>query len=777
MLLAEVARTWFGERDPFVPASGPVGRLLVHLRSSPDAAAPGPLTLLPVSTWTTLLDPAAGESLVSALVRNRFAMLLYHGLAGMEGDALQWIASRPDLLSQLLERGAPAFAFAGPAVRVDAGAVVLPGGAATRTAWEKVVGAPVAQPDAFIISLMRQDSGRLAWVFSVLQAFDDRRLQFAVGDDGEHLPSLVRHFTRTAPEWNLVNRPFWRPTFDPGLVLLLVDLTPDGTPHGDTEFWREVFRNDDLDRWRVRVGLPLMAPALLDLIFREPYRSRDRWLVFARGQRLLSKHPADADTGRVLRGGIRHPALAVMLERCGIDSPRPQLAVHQAAARLTARGRGAPLRLWQSALALVERASLTGGFTREETEAALSELAALNTREMPTAVAGWLMDTLLPRLTARPGAPSSPERALLQTLAGALRAAGPRPQAVFQWEDLSYALAGPEAIARRMEMARIAQRTPSLDTLLPMWQAGDRQRARAERTLGEVLPALAYAPHLAATDDPTLGSDIAERHELTGPRDVPGLERLRPWMPARPQIHAPFGWHLEGTLLGLDLLLADWYLRGTGEPASAAPLLDAADGTTLLMLTLLAMTAPERLGLQEALRAVEAGRRLAAAADTVSALDARLAAAGVDPWRRRALRTGAASPSDIAPQLALSEAWRLGGAAGRLTPRLPLDGCACLGAVPVPSWLLEGRRSAGLAGAVVPDAVLRIASFLQEHELPMVLVGEVLAGAIGDVMHSVDAARPDDRLALALAGATLTDSRLEEQLLALIGPGVLARPR
>jgi hypothetical protein len=780
MLLVEVARTWYGERAPLVPTGSRPARLLAHLVSSNEAAGAGPLTLLPATTWTALLKPAGGESLAAALVRNREAMLLYHGLAGMEDETLRWIDSNPDLLRQLLDRGAPAFAFAAPAIHLEAGVVTLPGGPAARQAWEQAVGASAAEPHAFLLRLMQRDGGRMAWMFSVLQALDDRRLRFAIGRQGEYLPALLRHFARIAPQGNLVDRPFWRPTFDPALLLLLIDLPSDGLPRGDAEFWRQVFRSQDLDRWRAGAGEPLTAPGLLDLIFREPYGARDRWLVFARGQRLLAASPADAASGLSLRGAVRHPALAAMMERCGIGSPAQQLAVHRAAARLTAAnagGRHGALVLWQSALALVERASLTGGFTRDETEAALSELASLNPRDMPAALAGWLLETLLPRLLARPGAPASPERALLQTMAGALQAGGPRRQQVFQWEDLSYALAGPEAAARRMQVARATQRTPSLDAVLQMWQSGGRERTRAEQILAEVLTAVTYAPHLAATDDPALGADVAVRHALTSPRDVPGLQRLRPWILARPQVHARIGWHLEGSLLGLDLSLADWYLRQVGEPASAAPSLDEADGTSLLLLSLLAMTTPARLELEEALQAVDTGRRLAAAQDTAAALDAQLASAGVDPWRRRALKTGAASPASIVSQLTLSEAWRLGGAVGQLTPRLPVDGCACLGTAPERPGLLEGRRSAGLAGAVVPDAVLRVAVFLQTHGLPLALAGEILAGAIGDVMHGVEGVRPDDRLALALAGVSLSDSRLEEHMLALIGAGVLARPR
>jgi hypothetical protein len=781
MLLVEAARAWYGARIPLSPGDAPAGRLVAHLKATNASAEPGPLALLPVTTWTALLAPAPGQPLAAALAANRAAMLLYHGLAGACDATLEWLISKPDLLRELLDNGAPAFAFAAPAIHLEDGAIVLPGGAAMRGAWEDLVGAKAGETDAFIRRLMRRDGGRLAWLFSVLAALDEPRLRFAAGPRGEHLPALSRHFARISREWLLVDRPFWRPVFDPALVLLLIDIPPDGRPRGGPDFWREVFRTEDLDTWRTSVDRPLQSPDLLDVIFSEPYHARERWQVFALGQRLLGTRPADAIVGLTLRGAVRHPALALMLERVGPVTLTRQLALHRAAVRLAARDGatpGGPLTRWQAALALVERASLTGGFTPVETHAALAELASLDPRDMSAALTDWLLDTLVPRLLARPGAPPSPERALLETMAGTLQTDGPRRQPVFAWEDLSYALAGPEASVRRMERARAAQRTPSLDAAAGAWRSGDRQRRRdAERSIGELLLALAYAPLLAAGDQPTLGADVALRHELAAPLDTMATRRRRPWTIAVARSRAPLGWHLEGSLLGLDLAVPDWYLRRAEELPAAAPLLDDTDGASLALLPALALSAPHIAEeLEAALRSLDAGRRLAAGHTTVAALDAALAGAGIDPWRRRALRAGQTSVAAIAGQLSLAEFWRLGSAEGEFTVRLPLDGCACLGSAPPAPWLLDGRRTSGFIGAVAPDLVLRIALYLRENDLPGDLIGHILARAVLDVMHGIDAVRTDDRRALALAGAALSDARLEEHLLALIGHGVLARP-
>jgi hypothetical protein len=109
----------------------------------------------------------------------------------------------------------------------------------------------------------------------------------------------------------------------------------------------------------------------------------------------------------------------------------------------------------------------------------------------------------------------------------------------------------------------------------------------------------------------------------------------------------------------------------------------------------------------------------------MAALEGMLERAGVDPWRRWALVKAAADPAHV--QLSYGEAWRLGGAPGLLSPHPAIDGGAHFGAAPRSLLLMEGRRSAGMIGASLIDAQLRVATFLELRQLPARLFGDVAA--------------------------------------------------
>jgi hypothetical protein len=516
--------------------------------------------------------------------------------------------------------------------------------------------------------------------------------------------------------------------------------------------------------------------------------------------------------------------LAAMLERIGVKDVALALALHSASARASDRdgsGSRGELGMWQGALAVVERAALTGGFDPPSASLALNELAALTLDEPRSELTAWLMGALLPRLAARPGAAPGAERALLDTMAGALTPTGPPARSAFTWEELSYVAAGPEAISRRMRQARAAQGTLTLDEAAIAWgiangetagvadlvvrlresswqpAAGElaekleresrrrdtaalRREARrgAELIAGALLPAMAYVPHLAATDAPELGADIAFRHAFGTQEDGPGDRRLRAWQIARAQARTASGWRLQGSLLLLDLPLATWYLRRNAEQPAAAPAFDELDVMAFAQVAAMGRSSgAAKMGLTEAAGAIDEGRRRVRAADDDAAVDDLLRAAGIDPWRRRALSLAAASREDTAESLRLAEAWRIGGAPGLLAPRASLDGCACFGEAPRAAALLGGRRGTGVVGASAVDTQLRVAAFLRKHGLPDDLFGDVAAGALNDVVEQATAVRPDDFQALANAAALLSDARLEEHLLALVGDGTLARPQ
>lgn len=237
------------------------------------------------------------------------------------------------------------------------------------------------------------------------------------------------------------------------------------------------------------------------------------------------------------------------------------------------------------------------------------------------------------------------------------------------------------------------------------------------------------------------------------------------------------GWNLQGSLLMLDLALADWYTRRHGEPATAQPMFDEGDMTALAQVAALARSSgTPGLVAADVAAAIEKGRAAAAGAGSMDALDEMLRQAGVDPWRRRSIRAQANSPEGAAPILFYGEAWRLGGAPGLVCPHPAIDGGAHFGAVPRSTLLMEGRRSAGVVGAAAIDAQLRVAVYLASHHLPVQLFGDVAAGVLGDLIQGTYAARPDDFSAFAQGVRQMDDARMDEHLLALVADGTLARP-
>lgn len=823
MLLAEGARAWYGSKDPVTNPPPALRRLLDWIQNPDEPPAPGPLLPLNATVWNDILSVDRRSNLATALITNREAMLLYHGLVAMDDATLEWIKGEPDLLKTLLKEGAAAFAFAAPAVRVRAGTVEVPGGAAARAAWEEVVGEKVSKPDEFISRLMKRNGGRIAWLFSAIDQLDEAHLRFALARGEDGLKALARQAITASPEWLIVERPFWRPVFDLTLVLASVDLGANGTLRGSQGFWHDVYRSDDLNSWNASEPGTLTADALVQLLFEEPYFARDRWEVFCLGQRLPGTARNDAATGLMLRGARRHPALGLMLDRIKISEPQVVLALHRASARVSDRdpenGKG-ELGAWQGALAIIERSALSGGLDGPASQEALSELAALPLEDINAELTAWLMKTFLPRLERRPSAPTDADRLLLQTISGRLTPSGARRETRFTWEELPYSIATPRSLVVRMEEVQAAQGSATLEDARTAWRLAEgskgdvdalvqrlqlsvfppglnelaerladarkdrdaaalsrHARRSAQRIVSALLSVLPYAPHMAVTETPSLGTELAFRHEFVATDDGAAARRLRPWLLARGQARAEAGWHLQGSLLMLDLALADWYLRRNGEPPAAAPSFDERDVMAFAQVAAIARSdGTVKVGIDEVSAAVPAGRRLAASTPTFEELDRKLADAGIDAWRRRALRLESTSPAEIADRLTPAEAWRLAGAPGWLAPQAPVDGSARLGPAPHSTVLMEGRRSAGAVGASAVDTQLRVAMFLHARQLPADLFGEVAAGALADVIENAEAARPDDFAAIAAAAVRLDDNRMEEHLLALVRDGTLMRP-
>jgi hypothetical protein len=309
-------------------------------------------------------------------------------------------------------------------------------------------------------------------------------------------------------------------------------------------------------------------------------------------------------------------------------------------------------------------------------------------------------------------------------------------------------------------------------------------RVLADDLLARGLLELAYA---AAFGQPDRGSislaDVAVRHDF-GLRPG-GIGRINPWRRPVPEFRTERGWHLIGSILGLDVSLADFSLtRVSAKAISRKPTLTSEDRRVLT--EAVALVAPASLtdSDRDAIAAaMKKGRaRIAAlhtAAEAVEVADEiRLA-----PIRRTLLPWVVThdfarvrvflSPSELlwlglekAPVDPRFHAW---GAQGE--PRL---GCLCLQLFDRRPWEpLAGRWNSGMLASSFPDLNLRLAELLTELQMPAPLLGPVLASATFDFINTATSRDQDDRRGLVEFVHGLRPERVEEYLAMLTTDGPL----
>ena len=120
------------------------------------------------------------SDLIEAIVSDRTSALLYHGLFGLDDDTLAWLGPERETL-RVLARHAGAFSVFGTSLRIQAGKVIVPGGADAEPIWQAIVGADPAKPAAFIRKLFDDEAGFRVWFYDSLAQLDPVRLRFALG--------------------------------------------------------------------------------------------------------------------------------------------------------------------------------------------------------------------------------------------------------------------------------------------------------------------------------------------------------------------------------------------------------------------------------------------------------------------------------------------------------------------------------------------------------------------------------------------------------------------
>jgi hypothetical protein len=366
------------------------------------------------------------------------------------------------------------------------------------------------------------------------------------------------------------------------------------------------------------------------------------------------------------------------------------------------------------------------------------------------------------------------ESRLLQALAGApLENGGPR----LEWEGLAYRVDYFAAEHARITRIREQLTSPGLDAAAA---AGDMAQ------IAEALLVMAYTHALGDPEGAALlGGDIPLRHDF-GIDGAAGPRRdTLAWSVPREQVGSGVPWHIEGSLLGLDLALARLSLRRLADnEMPVAPTINLNDQITLAR-TAMALS-PHDFADDDRDRLVAAmarGRdRVAAAGADLASLVALAEEAGLSPAIRQSLPWTLTRTPDLVPALfGLRDLLWLGrpglpagtldrwgvfaeGLESRLKTRMPAS---------APWENFGGRADGGLMATQTPDLTLRMAQETARLNLPAELIPALLGFATQDFWHDVESRFPDDWPAMARQALALSPSRVEDYVAALAGGGPL----
>ncbi len=782
-----------------------------------QAAAPGndkeiaadtqPITIaapLTADHWRDVLQLPGRGDVFAALVSNRSALLVCAGLMGADPSLREWLERDRGLLRWIVRTAPAAFWIAARQLQVDNDRIVVPGGAAAEPLWEALVAVKVTRPADFLRALLARDSGRLAWFYDSIGAMPPDRMAAAFGAPPieaqiEQARAFYDAFRSADSNWRLEEHPFLRGTTDPWIVASQIGL--DGTvvaPPAAQWLWEALFDRAEIERRAAAsirrepatpVTLAWLAQKISTASARER-RDRFEMVRFAQGVFATIDNEAAVDVLVALGGHRRYRAILLSLDRMEITSPRVYARVIEAARRvdqtLSGRDERHAVIALQAALAIVERARITRELTVALTETLLLSLADAvdppsDTKPRPfAAMTQWMLTTLLDALPAleRPdqwtGAKTAYESRLLQALAGP--PSDPNAPAL-TWEGLDYRVDLFAAELQRLHRIREQIESPGLDAAL---ESGDAEKITAS------LLALIYTPALGDPEGSALlGADIAQRHNfgLVGPA---GMRRdFVAWAMPKEQVGDGSPWHIEGSLLGLDVALARLSLRRIADnEMPVAPTINLNDQLTFAR-TVMTLNPRELLDADRdrLVAAIERGReRIVAAGASLAAVTALAEEAQLPPSIRRTLawtitRTPEAVPSFFGlrdrmwlgkPGLDQRTLDRWGIYAESLTNRVRT-------AMPPPApWEhFGGRLDGGLLATQTPDLVLRLAQETARLKLPAQLVPGLLMYAAQDYWHDVDSRFPDDWPALTRQALALSPTRVEDYVAALAGGGPL----
>jgi hypothetical protein len=601
--IAELARLVYNIPDG---RSAAVDALALRLRQTGRAGDDAPAAgadadLVPVPLTAAIWSDAVfhrrvrPSGLVAAILADRQAALLCHGLAGLDDATLQFFVEHSATVTHLHQRAAAAFAVFAVSLHVRDGRVVTPGGDAAVPLWESVVGEKVTRPEHFVRELFTRGEGRMAYLYDSIGQLDASHAAFALGLWIRSTPARADRFRALSAltagayhEWHLKVVPFARPIYDVSSLLVRVRVAPDGTPLPPVSraLWAAAFEGAGLADAGAKPANagdePADAAWLAQAIASGDVHQRSaRFDQFSFGQHAFAA-ATDADRADVLtalRAFGRYRMLMLTLDRLGISKPAVYAAAARHAGRLAAldRHRGfVALAQFQGALALVGRMTRARTIDPVRGEALVESLVALplNDEGYGGAILEWIGRELRPMSPAADGV----ESGVIAQLAG-IRAGAAAPDSV-TWEGQRYHLDLAAAEDRRLHRIRQKQGGLPLDLALDL-------EAIARRLEAEPVTGSDIAAGIAALKKASAAFPARSKSEppivpagLDAPRDphdviakvIDELGRLDKSRDAKKAGHVAEPLTLAAEGIAAEALLSMAYAVDLGDP----------DGTALL---------------------------------------------------------------------------------------------------------------------------------------------------------------------------------------------------
>jgi len=458
---------------------------------APRITAPLPLS---PQTWSTVVfeREVPRQRLFIEILNDPSARLLYHGLVGLDAETRRWMGNQPQLLRRMYrdQEAIRSFALFGPALKIAAGRVVVPGGAKAEQRWAAALDVDLSKPDRFVRRLFDHDGGRTAGLYFAIAGVDATRRAFllstadSIRDGTDRFKRLVSSFANCYPA-NSTQYPFALRSHDAALLLLELGLSDTGVPAGPLwqRFWSRVFEGDSLPQSPANALGDLAKDGTVDaawmvdtLCGSAPIDRGAIFVTLLAGSRTFSgvSEAELPDVLVALQMRRLYPSLFIELERTGVRRSRTYAALARHAALLArlddpARAITA-LQQFQGAVALTTSAITAETLSMTQGETLLESLAAVRfeSERYDGRLADWLVKEWLPAVRLRPLTPPGPTPTAEQSIAAAL--AGPVDSAAVpvHWEGQEYVVDYAGTTRRRLEEVRKKQGGLPVDSVLEL---------------------------------------------------------------------------------------------------------------------------------------------------------------------------------------------------------------------------------------------------------------------------------------------------------------------